>query len=94
MVIRHKHTSNKGHFFIGEEDNLLAELVYNMPSPGKLVIEHTEVSEALRGQQTGYKLVDAVADFARENALKIVPLCPFANAVFKKNPEYGDLLFS
>ncbi|MBI3138832.1 MAG: N-acetyltransferase [Sphingobacteriales bacterium] len=94
MVILHKQTGGKGIFFIGEEGAFLAEMVYTLPSPGKMIIEHTEVSEELRGQNIGYQLVSAAVDYARHHSLKIIPLCPFANAVFKKKPEFADILFS
>lgn len=31
--------------------------------------------------------------YARENNLKIIPLCPFAKSVFDKTQEIQDLLF-
>jgi predicted GNAT family acetyltransferase len=41
----------------------------------------------------GYRLVQATVDFARANKIKIFPLYPFANAVFKKKAaEFGDVL--
>ena len=92
MQIEHKKIGSKGLFFIRGEKGTLAELVYTMPSPDKMIIEHTEVSEALKGQSAGYKLVLAAVEHARENKIKIIPLCPFANSVFKKKPELGDVL--
>ncbi len=94
MVILRKQAGSKGIFFVGEEGAFLAEMVYTLPSPGKMIIEHTEVSEELRGQNTGYQLVSAAVDYARNHSLKIIPLCPFANAVFKKKPEFTDVLFT
>ncbi|MBP6687343.1 MAG: N-acetyltransferase, partial [Lacibacter sp.] len=31
-------------------------------------------------------------EFARAKGLKIMPLCPFANKVFKITPEYHNVL--
>lgn len=93
MVIEQQQSDSKGSFFIQQDGKKLAEIVYNSPLPGTIIIEHTEVSDALQGQQVGYKLVQAVVDYARANALKIIPLCPFASAVFKKKPEYEDVLY-
>jgi predicted GNAT family acetyltransferase len=51
------------------------------------------VSEKLKGQGIGYKLIEEVVAFLRENNLKVIPLCPFANAVFKKrSKDYKDVL--
>lgn len=93
MVIQHKHTERKGLFFVQDGDRILAEMVYTLPSPSQMIIEHTEVSDELRGQNTGYQLVQAAVEYARTHHMKIIPLCPFANAVFKKKPEYADVLF-
>jgi predicted GNAT family acetyltransferase len=56
------------------------------------VIDHTYVSEELRGQGAGEKLVRAVVDLAREEKVKIVPECPYAAHQFEKHTEYRDLL--
>jgi predicted GNAT family acetyltransferase len=37
--------------------------------------------------------VNRAVEYARANDMKILPLCPFANAVFKKKAaEFGDVL--
>lgn len=92
MLIQHKKTGTKGMFFVEQDGNILAEMVYTQPAANKMIIEHTEVSDELRGQKVGNQLVAAAVDFARKQDIKIIPLCPFANAVFKKTPEYQDVL--
>jgi predicted GNAT family acetyltransferase len=94
MEIQHKQIEGKGMFFIQDEGNILAEMVYTLPSHDKMIIEHTEVSEELRGQNVGYELVHTAVEYARHHSMKIIPLCPFTNAVFKKKPEYQDVLSS
>lgn len=93
MLVQHKQVGSKGLFFVQAEGNILAEMVYTMPSADKMIIEHTEVSEELKGQNVGYQLVNTAVDYARTHNLKIIPLCPFANAVFKKKAEYADVLY-
>ena len=68
-------------------------MTYTFAGDEKIIIDHTEVDESLKGKGVGYKLVDSSVVFARENNLKILPLCPFAAAVFKKKLEYSDVLF-
>ena len=94
MLIQHKQTGNKGKFFVAEEENVLAEMVYTMPSPDKMIIEHTEVDDSLRGKNVGYQLVNTAVEYARANHLKIIPLCPFAHSVFDKKPELADVLYT
>lgn len=93
MLIQHRQTDSKGLFFVQNEGHILAELVYTMPAADKMILEHTEVGDELRGQDVGYQLVHTAVEYARTFELKIIPLCPFANAVFKKKPEYADVLY-
>jgi uncharacterized protein len=92
MLIRNKQIKGKGMFFVEMDGNILAEMVYSMPSPSKMIIEHTEVSEELTGKNVGNQLVHTAVEYARTNNIKIIPLCPFASSVFKKKSEYADVL--
>ena len=92
MLIQHKKAGTKGLFFVQQDGNILAEMTYTMPSAEKMIIDHTEVSDELRGQHIGQKLVASAVAFAIEKDLKINPICPFAHAVLKKNNEYKILL--
>jgi len=93
MLVQHKKIGAKGMFYIERDGNILAKMVYSMASPEKMIIEHTEVSDELRGQNIGYELVHAGVEYARTNHIKIVPLCTFAHSVFKKKPEFADVLY-
>lgn len=93
MLIQNKKVGQKGMFFIEQEGNILAEMVYSMPADNKMIIEHTEVSDELKGQHVGQQLVYTAVEYARTHNIKIVPLCTFANAIFKRNPEYADVLY-
>ncbi|HEV8270650.1 MAG TPA: GNAT family N-acetyltransferase, partial [Chitinophagaceae bacterium] len=80
MEIEHKKVGTKGLFYVAGTKESLAKLVYTMSSPDKMIIEHTEVSEELKGQNVGFQLVKTAVEFARVNGIKIIPLCPFANS--------------
>ena len=94
MLIQHKKVGTKGLFYVENDGNILAEMVYSMASPEKMIIEHTEVSEQLKGKNVGSQLVHTAVEYARTHGIKIVPLCPFAYSVFKKKPEYADVLYT
>ena len=83
----------KGRFVIYENDKLAAEMTYSWAGATKFIIDHTEVENAFGGKGFGKKLVMKAVDFARENNLKILPLCPFAKAVFDKLEEIQDVRF-
>jgi predicted GNAT family acetyltransferase len=92
MLIQHKLVGTKGMFFVGQDGAILAELVYTMSSPEKMIIEHTEVSDELKGKNVGLQLVSTAVNYARDHNIKIVPLCPFAKSVIAKRPEMQDVL--
>lgn len=92
MLIQHRHTEDRGLFFVEQDGQILAEMVYSSPSPNRMIIEHTEVSEELKGQKVGYELVSTAVDYARKHGIRITPLCPFAHAVFKRRTDYHDVL--
>ena len=83
---------NKGAFYIEQTGRRLAEMTFTMAGDDLMIIDHTEVSDALRGTGAGKKLVAEAVDYARKNKIKILPLCPFAKSVFDKTPEYSDVL--
>jgi predicted GNAT family acetyltransferase len=92
MLIKHKEEGGKGMFYVEENDTVLAELVYTIPSSDKIIIEHTEVDDSLSGKGVGKQLVQAVVDHTRSNNIKIIPLCSFAKSVFEKEKEWQDVL--
>jgi len=94
MLIEQKQVGSKGMFYVDGDEGILAEMTYTIPSPDRMIIEHTEVNDELKGQNVGYQLVHAAVEYVRKHNIKIIPLCPFANAVFKKKPEYADVLYT
>jgi hypothetical protein len=92
MQVQLENFENKGSFFIEETGRRLAEMTFTMAGDKLMIIDHTEVSDALRGTGAGKKLVAEAVAYARKNAIKILPLCPFAKSVFDKTPEYSDVL--
>ena len=92
MLIQNSEKGNGGVFFVETDNERLAEMDYTL-APGRLIINHTEVDEKLKGKNIGYQLVNHAANYARERNLKIIAYCPFAKAVFeKRKAEYNDVL--
>ncbi len=93
MLIQTKQVGAEGSFYVEENGKILAEMVWWMKREDLMVIIHTEVSDELRGKNVGYSLVRTAVEYARENHLKIFPLCPFAKSVFdKKGEAFADVL--
>lgn len=69
-----------------------AEMTFSRASPRLIIIDHTSVPDALRGQGVGQALaLHAVAD-AREGGWKIIPLCPFMRAQSLKHEDWADVV--
>lgn len=86
-----KKDNNK--FYIGEDvENPLAEITFVPTGEDKITIDHTYVSESLRGQKIGLQLIDKVAEYARTENKKIIALCPYAKKVMTQSEEYKDIL--
>lgn len=62
---------------------LLREDVMNM--------DHTYVSDVLRGQGVAQKLLNAAADYARENNYKMNAICSYVVSAFEKSDAYDDI---
>ena len=92
MQIKHREIGSKGLLYVEVEGEKLAEMTYSKAGDSLIIIDHTEVSEKLKGQGAGKQLVHAAVDYAREHNIKILPLCPFAKAIFDKTPDYSDVL--
>ena len=91
MKIQHKKFETNGVFYVEENDKHLAEMMYS-DAGDRIIISHTEVDSSLKGKGIGKQLVSAAVSYARENNIKIIPLCPFARSVFQKTPDYSDVL--
>jgi len=91
LLIEHVSTPSGGRFFIRKNDIDLAEMTW-VSNDTIMVIDHTEVSDELKGQGIGKKLILKGIEYAREHDLKIEPLCSYAYHVIHRNPEYHDIL--
>jgi len=69
-----------------------AEMTYSRASAQLIIIDHTSVPDALRGRGIGQVLVTRAVEDARRDGFKIIPLCPFASAQFRRHAEWRDVL--
>jgi len=92
VEIRFEDKGAKGRYVHAADGGPEAELVFSKAGNERIIIEHTEVPEFYRGKGVGVALVErAVAD-ARANGMKILPLCPFAAAQFRRHAEWADVI--
>lgn len=82
-------SGSKGAYTLSHADGS-AELTFSILSPSRIIADHTEVSDSLRGSGAGLALVERLVADARAEAFKVIPLCPFVNAQARKHPEWAD----
>ena len=91
--VKHEESDTKGRFFlVDDQGKTAAESTYSKAGTDKIIIDHTEVSDALRGTGAGQALIEAAVAHARAKGIKILPLCPFARAVIAKNKHLQDVV--
>lgn len=81
----------EGMFYIEKSGSRVAEIAYAPAGEGKITAHHTYVSNELRGGGVAGQLLDALADYARENNLKIIPTCSYVAARFARGGKYDDV---
>jgi predicted GNAT family acetyltransferase len=81
----------RGHFFIPGNGEKLGEMEISI-SGNNMTVYHTEVLPSMEGKGLAKELLTAMVTHARRNGLKVIPLCPFVHAQFKRHPgEYADI---
>ena len=92
MQVQHHNHNRGGKFFVTVDGEERAQMTYVHSGPGLIIIDHTEVDDSLAGKGIGKQLVAAGVAWARKENMQVIPLCPFAKAVFEKVPAYADVL--
>ncbi|WP_181350230.1 GNAT family N-acetyltransferase [Thalassobacillus sp. CUG 92003] len=79
-------------FYIGSESRVDAEIHFEETDDETMVIDHTFVDPSKREEGLGSKLVAKAVEHAREEGLKIDPVCSFARDTLEQTPDYHDVL--
>jgi uncharacterized protein len=69
-----------------------AEIMFTIHAPALISAEHTHAPENMRGTGAASALVEHMISDARANGLKIIPICPYVQAQYKRHPEWQDVL--
>ena len=72
-------------------DGQLSVLEYTFKNH-RLFLTHTEVPPALQSHGLGTKLAHAALEYARQNELTVVAICPFVKEYVDSHPEYQSFV--
>ena len=59
-----------------------------------VVVTHSEVKPAFRGQGVGGQLAHRTLELIRSRGQTVVPICPFFARYVEEHPEYDDIVVS
>jgi uncharacterized protein len=90
--VSHEESGGRGAFFVQRADVRLAQMTYTRTAKDRVIIDHTEVDDALRGLGVARKLLDAAVAWARSSGTKVIATCPYAKAQFEKDESIRDVL--
>ncbi len=90
--IKLEDTGSKGRYVIRSPAGDEAEMTFTKVGAHQIIIDHTGVPDAFRGQGAGLRLVTRAVEDARAAGKTIIPLCPFAASQFRRHPEWADVL--
>jgi uncharacterized protein len=89
-----KETAGRGGRYVARIEGVEgeAQLVFTIRGAGLISADHTEAPPSMRGTGAAAALVDHMIADARESGFKIVPLCPYVAAQYKRHPEWADVM--
>lgn len=92
MEIQHFNSDKKGMFKAVEDDKEAGKMMYTWAGSDQFIINHTDVDPEFGGRGVGKQLLMKLVEYARENNIKVLPLCPFAKKMFEKDTEIQDVV--
>lgn len=92
MEITIKELENKGFAIAKDNGKTAGTMTYSIAGNDFIIIDHTDVDESFKGQGIGKKLLYKIVEMVREKNIQVLPLCPFAAAMFKRLDDIQDVL--
>ena len=85
-------TASGGMFYSGDKVYPDAHIDFSNAGDGTISADSTEVKPELSGQGLAKELVLTLINYAEKENLKIIPVCSYVVAFFKKNVAYHPIL--
>jgi predicted GNAT family acetyltransferase len=74
------------------DGEVVGQAEYELMDDGTMVLTHVVVLPRYEGRGYGTELTRGVLDAARQKGISLLPVCSFARAYVRRNPEYADLV--
>lgn len=69
-----------------------AELTFAQRGPALISADHTFAPDSMRGTGAALALVQHMIADAREHRFKVVAICPYVKAQYRKHPDWRDVM--
>ncbi|AWH85672.1 N-acetyltransferase [Flavobacterium album] len=80
-----------GGFNLYEEGSKIGEMVISLATD-RITVYHTGIEPVAEGKGYAKLLLEEMVKYSRENNLKVIALCPYVHAQFKRHPDtYADV---
>ena len=79
-------------FLLDDRKQTAAEITFPTGDGADVVIDHTYVDPALRGQGIAGSLMERTVALLRRTGRKARPVCPYAVTWFEKHPDCANVL--
>jgi predicted GNAT family acetyltransferase len=80
-----------GAFQVTDGNEILGEMVVSITG-SNLTVYHTEVAAKAEGKGLAKKMLDTMVEYVKSNNLKVIPLCVYVQAQFKRHSnDYKDI---
>lgn len=89
--VRVEREPERSRYVLRSGDRAVGVLDYRLLGD-EIVFTHTGVDPACEGRGYGSRLVERGLDDARDDGLRVRPLCSFVAAYIRRHPEYADLV--
>lgn len=69
-----------------------AEITFTRRGPKVISADHTGAADSMKGTGAALALVEFMVADARANGFKIIPVCPYVLAQYRKRPAWSDVM--
>ncbi len=68
------------------------EITFTHRANGVISADHTGGPDSMRGTGAAAALVTYMVEDARKNTFRILPLCPYVRAQYRRHPDWADVM--
>ena len=83
-LVEREDNGRRGRFVSYVDGESAGEMTFVWAGASKFIIDHTGVEPRFGGRGIGKGMVLKAVEFAREQGVRILPLCPFAKMIFDR----------